>query len=97
MPGTPAGKTLKDLISGCRPYIRSHEVIEALHDIQRLRNRSAHDGYQVADEDGLTAVRRLLDVLAWYTSTGSGALERPRPPARARGGGQGASSWPGCT
>jgi formylglycine-generating enzyme required for sulfatase activity len=74
VPGSPAGKTLKDLISGCRPYIRSHMVIEALHDIQRLRNRSAHDGYQVADEDGLTAVRRLLDVLAWYTSTGSGAL-----------------------
>jgi Sulfatase-modifying factor enzyme 1/NACHT domain len=74
VPGTPAGKTLKDLINGCRPYIRSHSVIEALHDIQRLRNRSAHDGYQVADEDGLTAVRRLLDVLAWYTSTGSDAL-----------------------
>ena len=73
-PGSPAGKTLKDLIAGCRPYIRSHNVIEALHDIQRLRNRSAHDGYVVADEDALTAVRRLLDVLAWYTSTGSDAL-----------------------
>jgi formylglycine-generating enzyme required for sulfatase activity len=79
IPGTPAGKTLKDLISGCRPYIRSHTVIEALHDIQRLRNRSAHDGFQVADEDGLTAVRRLLDVLAWYTSTGSGALSGNAP------------------
>ena len=55
-------------------YIRSHVVIEALRDIQRLRNRSSHDGFQVADEDGLTAVRRLLDVLVWYTSTGSGAL-----------------------
>ena len=79
VPGTPAGKTLKDLISGCRPYIRSHTVIESLRDIQRLRNRSAHDGYQVADEDGLTAVRRLLDVLAWYTSTGSGALSGHAP------------------
>jgi hypothetical protein len=79
IPGTPAGKTLKDLIGGCRPYIRSHRVIEALRDIQRLRNRSAHDGYQVADEDGLTAVRRLLDVLAWYTSTGSGALSDDAP------------------
>jgi len=79
VPGSPAGKTLKDLINGCRPYIRSHAVIEALHDIQRLRNRSAHDGYQVADEDGLTAVRRLLDVLAWYTSTGSGALSGHAP------------------
>jgi len=74
VPGSPAGRTLKDLITGCRPYIRNRTVIEALHDIQRLRNRSAHDGYEVADEDGLTAVRRLLDVLAWYTSTGSGAL-----------------------
>jgi hypothetical protein len=79
VPGTPAGKTLKDLISGCRPYIRSHKVIEALRDIQRLRNRSAHDGGQVADEDGLTAVRRLIDVLAWYTSTNSGALSRDAP------------------
>lgn len=79
VPGTPAGKTLKDLINGCRPYIRSHTVVESLRDIQRLRNRSAHDGYQVADEDGLTAVRRLLDVLAWYTSTGSGALSGHTP------------------
>ena len=78
-PGTPVGKTLRDLISGCRPYIRSHRVLEALQDIQRLRNRSAHDGYPVADEDGLTAIRRLLDVLAWYTSTGSGALSRHAP------------------
>lgn len=79
VPGTPAGKTLRDLINGCRPYIRSHAVIEALHDINRLRNRSVHDGYQVADEDGLLAVRRLLDVLAWYTSTGSGALSGHAP------------------
>ena len=49
------------------------------HDIQRLRNRSAHDGYRIADEDGLIAVRRLLDVLAWYTSTGSGALSGRAP------------------
>jgi energy-coupling factor transporter ATP-binding protein EcfA2 len=79
VPGSPAGKTLKDLISGCRPHIRSHRVLDAMYDIQRLRNRSAHDGYQVADEDGLTAVRRLLDVLAWYTSTGSGALSEHAP------------------
>src|SRR5262245_4473884 len=52
-PGTPAGRTLKDLIGGCRPYIRSHRVVEALHEIQRLRNRSAHDGYPIADEDAL--------------------------------------------
>ena len=79
VPGTPAGKTLKDLITGCRPHIRSHRVVESLRDIQRLRNRSAHDGYVVADEDGLTAVRRLLEVLAWYTSTGSGALSEHAP------------------
>lgn len=36
-------------------------------------------GYPVADEDGLIAVRRLLDVLAWYTSTGSGALSQHAP------------------
>jgi Sulfatase-modifying factor enzyme 1 len=79
VPGSPAGRTLKELITGCRPYIRSHTVIEALNDIMRLRNRSAHDGYQVADEDGLIAVRRLLDVLAWYTSTSSGALSENAP------------------
>jgi energy-coupling factor transporter ATP-binding protein EcfA2 len=78
-PGTPNGRTLRDLILGCRPYIRSHRVLEALHEIQRLRNRSAHDGYPVADEDALIALRRLLDVLAWYTSTGSGALTRHAP------------------
>ena len=78
-PGTPDGKALADLISGCRPYIRSHRVIGALHEIQRLRNRSAHDGYPVADEDGMLAIRRLLDVLAWYTSTGSGALSQHAP------------------
>jgi hypothetical protein len=78
-PGSPAGKALRDLISGCRPYIRSQRVLEALREIQRLRNRSAHDGYPVADEDALIAVRRLLDVLAWYTSTGSGALSRHAP------------------
>ena len=43
-PGSQAGKTLKDLIAGRRPYIRSHRVLDALHDIQRLRNRSAHAG-----------------------------------------------------
>jgi hypothetical protein len=79
-PGTPNGRTLRDLIMGCRPYIRSHRVVEALHEIQRLRNRTAHDsGYPVADEDALIALRRLLDVLAWYTGTGSGALTRHAP------------------
>jgi hypothetical protein len=85
--GSPTGRTLKDLIAGCRPYIRSHRVAEALHDIQRLRNRASHDGYLIADEDALTALRRLADVLAWYTHTGSGALRSGAPrlsPAAAR-------------
>lgn len=78
-PGTPAGKTLRDLIQGCRPYIRSQRVLDALHEIQRLRNRASHDGYPIAAEDGLVAIRRLLDVLDWYTSTGSGALTAHAP------------------
>ena len=78
-PGSPAGKTLRDLIAGCRPWIRSRRVIDALHEIQRLRNHSSHDGYKIADEDGLVAIRRLLDVLAWYASTGSGALSQDAP------------------
>jgi Sulfatase-modifying factor enzyme 1/NACHT domain len=79
VPGSPAGKSLGELIDGCRPHLRSHHVIEALRDIARLRNRAAHDGYVIADEDGLTAVRRLIDVLAWYTSTGSEALSGDVP------------------
>ncbi|HVB43026.1 MAG TPA: hypothetical protein VNF47_10025 [Streptosporangiaceae bacterium] len=79
VPGSPAGKTLKDLIGGCRPHIRSHRVVDALREIQRLRNRAAHDGYPVAEEDALLAIRRLLDVLDWHTSTGSGALPRHAP------------------
>ena len=74
VPGDPAGKTLSELIKGCQPHIRSTTVLDALRDIQRLRNRSAHDGYEISEEDGLTAVRRLVDVLVWFTSTGSGAL-----------------------
>ena len=46
-----------------RPVIDTRLVpdvrpIEALRDIQRLRNRSSHDGFVMADEDALTAVRR---------------------------------------
>ncbi|HEY9469649.1 MAG TPA: SUMF1/EgtB/PvdO family nonheme iron enzyme [Propionibacteriaceae bacterium] len=74
VPGDPGGKALSELIKGAQPYIRSAAVLDALRDIQRLRNRSTHDGYEVAEEDGLTAVRRLLDVLAWFSSTGSGVL-----------------------
>lgn len=74
VPGDPGGKGLNDLIKGCAPHITSNSVIDALRDIQRLRNRSAHDGYEVSEEDGLTAVRRLVDILAWFTTTGSQAL-----------------------
>jgi hypothetical protein len=74
VPGDPGGKSLSELVKGCLPYISSSNVVEALRDIQRLRNRSAHDGYEIADEDGLTAVRRLLDGLVWFTTTGSQAL-----------------------
>ncbi|MCD9589679.1 ATP-binding protein, partial [Streptomyces sp. 8ZJF_21] len=72
--GDPSGRMLSELIKGCRPHIRSTTVLDALTDIQRLRNRSTHDGYEIAEEDGLLAVRRLVDVLAWFTSTASPAL-----------------------
>lgn len=74
VPGDPGGKALNDLIKGCTPYITSSSVLDALRDIQRLRNRSAHDGYEIAEEDGLVAVRRLVDVMAWFTTTGSQVL-----------------------
>lgn len=72
--GDPATKALNDLVKRCRPYIRSSTVLDALDDIRRLRNRSTHDGYDISDEDGLLAVRRLVDVLVWFTDTGSVAL-----------------------
>ncbi|MER6849982.1 SUMF1/EgtB/PvdO family nonheme iron enzyme [Streptomyces flaveolus] len=72
--GDPSTKALNDLVKRCRPYIRSSTVLDALDDIRRLRNRSTHDGYDISDEDGLLAVRRLVDVLIWFTDTGSAAL-----------------------
>lgn len=47
IPGDPSARALNELIKGCRPHIRSTTVIDALTDIQRLRNRSAHDGYDI--------------------------------------------------
>ncbi|WP_249416518.1 SUMF1/EgtB/PvdO family nonheme iron enzyme [Streptomyces sp. TS71-3] len=72
--GDPSTKALNDLVKRCRPHIRSSTVLDALDDIRRLRNRSTHDGYDISDEDGLLAVRRLVDVLVWFTDTGSAAL-----------------------
>jgi formylglycine-generating enzyme required for sulfatase activity len=72
--GDPSNRALNDLVKGCRPHIRSSTVLDALDDIRRLRNRSTHDGYDISDEDGLLAVRRLVDVLVWFTSTASSAL-----------------------
>ncbi|MEW1722332.1 SUMF1/EgtB/PvdO family nonheme iron enzyme [Streptomyces sp. NPDC093109] len=78
--GDPSARSLNDLVKGCRPHIRSSTVLDALDDIRRLRNRSTHDGYDISDEDGLLAVRRLVDVLVWFTSTGSAALIGGEPP-----------------
>lgn len=72
--GDPSGRALNDLVKRCQPHIRSSTVLNALDDIRRLRNRSTHDGYDISDEDGLLAVRRLVDVLVWFTSTSSSAL-----------------------
>lgn len=80
--GDPSGRMLSDLIKRCRPFIRSSTVLDALGDIQRLRNRSTHDGYEIAEEDGLLAVRRLVDVLAWFSNTGSPALLDNEPHLR---------------
>ncbi|GAA0452417.1 SUMF1/EgtB/PvdO family nonheme iron enzyme [Streptomyces olivaceiscleroticus] len=77
--GDPSTKALNDLVKRCRPYIRSSTVLDALDDIRRLRNRSTHDGYDISEEDGLLAVRRLVDVLVWFTDTGSAALLGEEP------------------
>lgn len=78
--GDPSGRALNDLVKRCQPHIRSSTVMNALDDIRRLRNRSTHDGYDITDEDGLLAVRRLVDVLVWFTHTGSSALVGGEPP-----------------
>ena len=44
-PGTPDGKALADLISGCRPYIRSHRVIGALHEILGMASSAVSNSY----------------------------------------------------
>lgn len=72
--GDPSTRALNDLVKRCQPHIRSSTVLNALDDIRRLRNRSTHDGYNISDEDGLLAVRRLVDVLVWFTNAGSSAL-----------------------
>ncbi|WAX78277.1 SUMF1/EgtB/PvdO family nonheme iron enzyme [Streptomyces sp. KMM 9044] len=77
--GDPSTKTLNDLVKRCRPHIRSSTVMGALDDIRRLRNRSTHDGYDISEEDGLLAARRLIDVLVWFTETGSPALLGDEP------------------
>ncbi|MFD3440245.1 SUMF1/EgtB/PvdO family nonheme iron enzyme [Streptomyces sp. NPDC058685] len=77
--GDPSTKALNDLVKRCRPHILSSTVMDALDDIRRLRNRSTHDGYDISDEDGLLAVRRLVDVLVWFTDTGSAALVGGEP------------------
>jgi formylglycine-generating enzyme required for sulfatase activity len=79
VPGDPNGKALNDLIKGCRPHVRSTNVINALTDIQRLRNRSTHDGYDIAEEDGLLAIRRLIDVLSWFATTRPSAMDGDAP------------------
>ncbi|MER6620443.1 SUMF1/EgtB/PvdO family nonheme iron enzyme [Streptomyces sp. NPDC000931] len=79
VPGDPGGKALSQLIKGALPHIRSSVVLDALRDIQQLRNRSTHDGYVIAEEDGLTALRRLLDVLSWFQGAGSGILSGDAP------------------
>lgn len=78
--GDPSGRALNDLVKRCQQHIRSSTVLNALDDIRRLRNRSTHDGYQISDEDGLLAIRRLVDVLVWFTNTGSSALLGGEPP-----------------
>jgi len=77
--GDPSGKALNDLIKGTRAYIADTNVLNALSDIQRMRNRSAHDGYEIAEEDGLLALRRLLEVLSWFTSTVPGVVTGEAP------------------
>ncbi len=67
--GKPEGKGLNDLIKGVKEHISSPRVLQALADIQQLRNRSAHDGYLVEEQDALVAIARFAVVLEWLQAT----------------------------
>ena len=54
-------------------------MLDALSDIQRLRNRSSHDGYEIAEEDALLAIRKLVDLLSWFATTRSQAFISDQP------------------
>lgn len=69
IPGDPDSKALNELIKGCKPYLHSSQVLEALGDIRRFRNRSSHHGHEVADEDALSAVRRLIASMSSASAT----------------------------
>jgi hypothetical protein len=72
VPGDPSSRALNDLIKGTRDHIDRSGVLDSLADIQRLRNRSAHDGYEVAAEDAYLALRRLVTILEWFESSSAG-------------------------
>lgn len=67
--GKPEGKGLNELIKGVKEHINSPGVLQALADIQQLRNRSAHDGYLVEEQDALVAIARFAVVLEWLQAT----------------------------
>jgi hypothetical protein len=67
--GDPSGRGLNELIKGVQEHVSSPGVLQALKDIQGLRNRSSHDGYVVEEGDALVAVQRLVRVLEWLQAS----------------------------
>ncbi len=64
--GSPDDRSINELIKGVRHFISAPAVLEALTDIQRLRNRGSHDGHEVGYDDAVLSLRKLVVVLDWY-------------------------------
>lgn len=69
VPGDPSRKTISQLMSGVQTQITSPVALQAFRDIQTLRNRAAHDGHAVDDDDALHAIHKLLALLDWVRTT----------------------------
>ena len=74
VPGDPSSRSLNDLIKGTRDHIDSSVVLDALADVRTMRNRSAHDGYEVVTEDAHLVLHRFVTILEWFETSQSSEL-----------------------
>jgi len=65
--GDPASRTIAQLMRPLREHVQGGPVLEAFEEIQRGRNRAAHDGYEVTYADALAVIERFSVVLEWFS------------------------------